>query len=212
MENKDYWSTVVEGNKLYQMGPQSHRTYALKLLAKKGVRSLLDVGCGTAPIYEILMNAPLQKYLPISEYKGVDPSADMIEVCKSYFPEGNFEQQNAILLREEAASWDALLYMHSFDYIYFYKTAIEEMYRVAKNYVCLIFWQSLNPMYHADHKLNNSINGIEEVDWDTARLQYFAWPKLKDELKEVGFKVIFYEDGEIINKEGHHNTLILLEK
>ena len=53
----------------------------LDLLRKKGVESLLDVGCGTGPIYEILKedNDPMK-------YKGTDYSFAMIDVCKKNFP------------------------------------------------------------------------------------------------------------------------------
>ncbi len=209
---KDYWSTVVEGGKTYHMGDTSYRVYALKLLAQKGVKSLLDIGCGTGPIYQMWMDAPLGKYLPISEYKGVDPSPDMIKVCNEIFPDASFEVQNGTDLKELDNSWDGLLYMHSFDYMYDYKKAISEMYRVTKKYVCIVLWQPLKNHPEAEHGLNNSKDGKEEVNWDTAHLQHFAWEQLVRDFEEVGFKVLLKKDDEEVNKERDGNTVILLEK
>lgn len=220
--SRDYWSTIVEGNQLYQMGGQSHRIYMLDLLAGlkntkilhvDPIRTLLDVGCGTAPIYQLLIfdeKKSDSKWNIIEKYKGVDPSAAMIMTCQYHFPPELFEIQDARRLQEPDNSWDCLLYMHAFDYIYEYQKAIKEMYRVTKKYVCIILWQ---PLESGDsHRLNNSVNGAEKVDWDTARLQHFSWPLLKKEFEEIGFKILLKKDDKEINKEGRHNTLILLEK
>lgn len=217
----DYWSTVVEGNKLYQMGPQSHRIYLLDLLSGNihnfyeyaPIRSLLDVGCGTAPIYQLLQldaGKPDKRWSIIEKYKGVDPSPTMIESCKFNFPDGDFAVEDARHLTEPDNSWDCLLYMHAFDYIYEYQQAIKEMHRVTRKYVCIVLWQRLES--GDSHRLNNSINGVEPVDWDMARLQHFSWPLLQEEFEQVGFKLLIKKDDEEINKEGRHNTLLLFEK
>lgn len=212
---KDYWSIIVEGNTLYQMGAQSHRVFMLNLLKKYDVKSLLDVGCGTAPIYQLLEEdkKTRKEYENIERYKGVDPSEAMIQSCQVNFPQGTFAVEDATdLHKEQDATWDCLLYMHSFDYVYNYKKAIKEMYRVTKKYVVIILWQPMDLTHEATHRLNNSVNGAEKVDWSTARLQHFAWRQLEKELQEAGLGVILMENGEQINKEGKMNTLIMLEK
>lgn len=217
----DYWSTIAGNNTLYQMGSYSHRLYILDVFGGNRkinneylqVKSLLDVGCGTAPIYQLLdmdRKKPDSKWNAIEKYRGVDPSPTMIETCRFHFPEGDFAVAHAEKLDEENASWDALLYMHSFDYMYHYQQAIEEMYRVTKKYIAIILWQKLEN--GNDHRLNNSVNGIEPVDWDTARLQHFSWPTLQKELEASGFKILLKKDDEEINKEKRNNTVILLEK
>lgn len=223
---KDYWSTITEGNKTYQMGAQSHRIYLLDLLcgyyndSRSGlyvqpIRSLLDVGCGTGPIYQLLQMDKDKfdsKWNSIEKYKGVDPSPAMIDTCQFQFPKGDFAVEDGRHLDEPDASWDCLLYLHAFDYIYQYQEAIKEMHRVTKRYVCIVLWQQLEEREGGTHRLNNSIDGTEKVDWDTARLQHFAWPLLKEEFKHAGFDFVLKKDDEEINKEGKHNTLLLFEK
>lgn len=218
----DYWTTVTESKNLYQMGALSHRVYLLNLLTtfynKTGltiepIQSLLDVGCGTGPIYQMLKyewGKVDSKWNLITKYKGVDPSHGMIDVCKLHFPEGDWQVEDARHLDEPDNSWDCLLYMHSFDYLYDYEQAIKEMARVTKKYVCIVLWQALE---NGDaHRLNNSINGAEPVDWDTARLQHFSWIPLQKDFAKYGLKVLLKKDDKEINQEGKTNTLILLEK
>lgn len=211
------------------MGSQSHRLYLLDLLcgyhndSKQGlyvqpIRSLLDVGCGTGPIYDLLAFDKRKfdsKWNSIEKYKGVDPSESMIESCQYHFPKGDFAVEDARHLTEEDDSWDCLLYMHSFDYLYEYKVAIRQMYRVTKKYVCIVLWQALGYGEGRTHGLNNTTTPMtipENVDWDTARLQHFAWPLLKEEFKHAGFDLLLKKDDEEINKEGRQNTLLLFEK
>lgn len=217
---KDYWSTITEGNKLYQMGVQSHRVYLLDEMKHFRIESFLDVGCGTGPLYELISNIvekPVPGIVPQNTlkwpfiYKGVDPSPAMIQTCKKHFPEGNFMVENATNLSIETdASFDAVVFLHSFDYIYDYKLALEEARRVAKKYVIICLWQPLEDT--EDHRLNNTKNGVENVDWSTARLQHFSWRKFQEELPEIGFQVVEKKDDAEINQEGRHNTLIILKK
>src|SRR3990167_11565294 len=121
----------------YQHGRQPHRLYMLDLLHKKGVESLLDVGCGTGPIYEILKedNDPMI-------YKGVDYSRQMVETAQRLFPEANFEVQDMRYLEEANDSWNCVLLMHALDHTNDYKAAIKEATRVSKKYVCIVLWRS----------------------------------------------------------------------
>src|SRR3990167_5944784 len=91
----------------YQHGAQKHRVYMLNLLQEKGVKSLLDVGCGTGPIYEILRDEAAQAETPLMfDYKGTDYSRTMIETAKGLFPEGNWEVEDMRHLTEADNSWD----------------------------------------------------------------------------------------------------------
>src|SRR3990167_5900398 len=130
-----YWDSFKDP---YQMGAQSHRVYLLNLLRDKGVKSILDVGCGTGPIYELIKeNFSGWNF----KYKGTDYSFGMIDVCKREFPEGNFEVQDARALAEEDSSWDCVLLMHCLDHLDDYEAAIKEASRVAAKYVCIVLWR-----------------------------------------------------------------------
>ena len=132
IEQKTYWDTF-EGS--YQHGAQKHRIYALNLFREKGVESILDVGMGTGPIYQLIEN---NKELWDFKYKGTDYSPVMVAIAKENFPEGWFEVEDARHLKEPDNSWDCVLLMHCLDHLDDYQSAIREATRVAKKYVCII--------------------------------------------------------------------------
>ena len=217
MNKQDYWDSIVEDGP-YQMGYRSHRVYLLDLLANdknQTIRSILDVGCGTGPIYGLLKldkSKPDSKWNVIEKYKGVDPSQGMIDTARKEFPEAQWEVQDARGLGEEDNSWDCVLLMHSLDYIPEYRLAIFEAARVARKYVCIVLWRTIDYMENAENVINTTIDGDQEHDWNLAHLQQFSWDKLTEAFKDANLRLVKKEDGKIVNEEGTTNTVILLEK
>ena len=203
---KNFWDSF-EGR--YQMGEQKHRMYLLNLLKDKGVKTLLDDGCGTAPIYEIIKDHPDLGF----EYKGTDYSEGMIEICKREFPEGNFEVQDARKLTEKDNSWDCVLLMHALDHLDDYQSAISEAARVASKYVCIVLWRgfiaegtNLN-----DRNMMNKNEG--EEPWEDTHLQEYSRDTLQTEFKKNKLKVVHTATGETINSDASkYNFLFLLKK
>ena len=224
-EPKNYWDYLVrdsEGNStsLYQMGPQSHRLFLLDLLANLGVKSILDTGCGTAPIYELIFKS---QWNPVQDntkrwdfkYKGTDYSQGMIESCQFNFPDGDFEVQDNRKLLEKDNTWDCVLMMHVLDHLDDYEAAIKEAARVSKKYVLIVLWRGVNYNEGAVNNLNNrSRYGKQEhePDWEDTHLQDFAWGPLSKAFADAGLTVLQKIDGPEVNKEGKYNTLFLLEK
>lgn len=212
IQPRNYWETF---EKTYQMGPQKHRIYLLDLLRQKGVESILDVGCGTGPIYQLIS----EDLIPTNsesrwnfDYKGVDYSRSMIEVCNKEFPKGNFEVQDARDLDEDDNSWDCVLLLHCLDHLDDYKSAIAEAARVAKRYVCIVLWR---PFVKGDNRLNDrNMYGKEEGEepWDDTYLHEYNKEKLEKEFEKNNLKVVHIAEGEILNEPGHYNFLWLLRK
>ena len=204
-----YWDTF--GPELYQMGPQKHRLYMLDLLQEKGVKSLLDVGCGTAPIFELLWNGGAE-WRSIKDYKGVDYSWRMIETCKEQFPSGNFEVQDMRKLKEPDNSWDCVLLMHSLDHTNNYQAAIKEAARVAKRYVCIILWRSF--VEEGTNLNNRNMYGKKEGEepWEDTYLQEYSKKALEDEFEKNGLVIEETAEGEKLNEENKYNFLFMLKK
>lgn len=209
MDNpRTYWDTF---NTSYQMGEQKHRIYMLDLLKEKGVKSLLDVGCGTGPIWEIIKNHR-EKY--DFSYLGTDYSQGMIEVCKKSFPEIFWKQEDARHLDEENNSWDCVLLMHSLDHLDDYKSAIKEAARVAQRYVCIILWR---PLSDGDSNNLNDKNmyGKSEGDapWEDTHLQDYSRKLLEEEFAKNGLAIEKTAQGDEVNSDhSHYNFLYLLRK
>ncbi|SRR6266436_4857014 len=210
MQNpKNYWDYIVKDGNTYQMGAQSHRIFLLNLLLTKEVDTILDVGCGTAPIYQLIKTEFLFQLL---KYKGVDYSEGMIEVCKKEFPAGNFEVQDARNLKEEDNSWDCVLLLHALDHVDDYKLAISEAARVAKKYVLIVLWRAMTTNGQNNLNSKNSLDRQDGKDWEDTHLQEYAKEKLMEAFKENNLELEFEKNDEEINKEGKTNTLFLLKK
>lgn len=201
---RTYWDTFTTS---YQMGRQKHRLYLLDLMRSNGVTSLLDVGCGTGPIYEIL-----KQDNDLMVYKGVDYSPAMIEVAKKSFPEASFEVEDARKLSEENSSWDCVLLMHCLDHLDDYKSAIKEAARVSKKYVCIVLWRSFiqGPENHLNDR-NMYGKKEDEAPWEDTHLQEYSKERLDEEFEKNNLKVVKIADGEDINEPGKYNWLVFLK-
>lgn len=209
---KNYWDFLVEDKSLYQMGAQSHRLFLLDLLKKEKVRSILDVGCGTGPIYELIFNSDFEGRWDFKKYKGTDYSEGMIESCRYNFPKGDFEVQDARRLKEANDSWDCVLLMHCLDHLDDYESAINEAARVAKKYVLIVLWRGLSASDENNLNDKSSYGRDDGGLWEDTHLQDYSESKLKQAFREAGLSIIVQTSGEEINKEGRFNTLFLLEK
>lgn len=215
-----YWEHE-DFSRPYQMGLMPHREYLLDLLKEKRVISIFDVGCGTAPIYQLIKDtieptADMVTYEKRWEfrYKGTDYSRTMIETCKREFPEGNFEVQDARKLTEPSESWDCVLLMHALDHLDDYKSAIKEAARVAKKYVCIILWRGFETNEYT-HLNDRNTYGKEEGEepWTDTHLQEYSREALNDAYKEAGLTIVHEADGDKLNGDySHYNYLVLLSK
>lgn len=202
-ESKDFESP-------YQMGEQPHRVYMLDLLQSYGVETLLDAGCGTGPIFDLIVNTD-EKW--DFKYKGTDYSRQMIETAKREFPYGKWEVQDAREMTEKDNSWDCVLLMHALDHIDDYKAVIKEATRVSKKYVCIILWRGfINEGTHLNNK-NRMGKREGEPDWKDTYLQEYSRKALAEAYEEAGLKIVHEADGDEINGDySHYNYLVLLEK
>ena len=195
----------------YQMGPQKHRIYILDKLAELNVLTLLDVGCGTGPIYQLLIDQD-DTHHPwdnILAYKGTDYSWRMIETAKKLFPHGEFEVQDARAMKEQDNSWDCVLLMHCLDHLDDYPAAIKEAVRVSKKYIAIILW---NP-FVAENVLNNRNMYAKkegEEPWQDTHFQYYSKESLIKEFDKYG--LIDVDFAEVPDDYSKYNLIWILKK
>lgn len=214
---KSYWEHE-DFSTPYQMGMMPHRGYLLDLLRDRGVKSFLDVGCGTAPLYQLIKETIeptadmiIHRKRWDFKYKGTDYSRTMIETCREQFPEGDFEVQDARKLKEEDNSWDAVVIMHTLDHLDDYQSAIKEASRVASKYVCIILWRSFVTDEQGTHLNDKNSYGKQEGEepWEDTYLQEFSRKALDEAYKEAGLKIA--HEMEIGGDYSKYNYLVLLK-
>lgn len=211
MDNRTYWEIV---DVPYQHGPHKHRLFLLDLLAEKKIKSLLDVGCGTGPIYDLLINGEEGRWDNIIKYKGIDYCHRFIEWAKKEYGEKLFELQDARHLDEPNEAWDCVLLMHSLDHIKEWEQVIKEATRVSKQYIVIILWQDFR--LDGEVKINDRNMFCKqegEEPWaDTYLLQY-SREKLEPEFKRNNLRIAEEAGGDLINSDqSKWNYLFLLEK
>lgn len=214
---RTYWEHE-DFSQPYQMGSQKHRIYILNKLAELNVSTLLDVGCGTGPIYELLINQD-DTYYPwdnILAYKGTDYSWQMIETCKRLFPHGEFEVQDARGMKEEDNSWDCVLLMHCLDHLDDYASAIKEAVRVSKKYIAIILWTgfvnegtTLNSRNDMGKKKDEQGN-LLEPPWEDTHMQLYSKDALIKEFDKYG--LIDIDIAEVPDDYSKYNYIWVLKK
>jgi ubiquinone/menaquinone biosynthesis C-methylase UbiE len=205
MKERTFWDSF---HSQYQMGDSKHRSYLLNNLRYVlKAESMLDVGCGTGPLYQLIKEKKLRL-----KYKGTDYSWAMIEQCQLHFPEGDFEVQDARKLEENAGSWDAVVLMHCLDHLDDYQSAIREAARVAKKYVVIVLWRDFvtDGTRLNDRNMMNKEEG--EKPWEDTYLQEYSREVLEEEFKKNNLKIIEETSGEVINDPGKYNFIYWLEK
>lgn len=208
---KTYWETEDFAS-AYQMGSQKHRVYILDKLKELGVESLLDVGCGTGPIYDLIVNNDEGRWDNIKEYKGTDYSWRMVETAKEMFPHGNFAVDDARKMKEKDNSYDCVLVMHCLDHLDDYQSAITEAVRVSKKYICICLWR---PFVNEGTRLNNrNMYGKQEGEepWEDTHLQDYSQESLIEEFKKYGLEDVDFNSGEEVNDPNRFNTVWILKK
>jgi ubiquinone/menaquinone biosynthesis C-methylase UbiE len=214
---KYFWDVI---DKPYQMGSQKHRVYLLDLLKQKGIAEILDVGCGTGPIYELIKDTAVQTDDGTTyfkkwdfKYKGTDYSEDMIACCKHEFPEGDFEIEDARKLKEKDDSWDCVLLLHALDHVKQYDEVIKEAARVAKRYVCIVLWRQFSPEGVQINDRNTLGKKEGEEPWEDTYLMQYSKEALGKEFEKNGLGIMGTAEGEDLNSDhSKWNYLFLLKK
>ncbi len=179
----------------------------LDRLKEKGVKSILDVGCGTGPLYEIIRNMKYPFF-----YKGTDYSKHFIECAKTLFPDTHFEEEDMRSLTEKDHSWDCVVMLHSLDHVKEYDQVIKEAARVAQRYVCIVLWRAFAPEVHINDR-NMICKEPGDDPWEDTYLMQYSKEALETEFKKNGLIIDEVAEGEVLNSDhSKYNFMYLLRK
>jgi len=117
------------------------RAKAVRLL--EGMNSVLDVGCGTGVMYELI-----RERLPNLDYLGVDVTDQFIRTARERFPVDaeRFQHGSLYDLDKLNRRFDAVLCRHILEHLPDYVPAIQHMYARAWRKLILIFYLPPRPL------------------------------------------------------------------
>jgi len=113
---KDFLRVGHEGRE----HPSRLRTIALL----EGVRSVLDVGCGTGVMFELL-----RERRPDIDYLGIDVTAQFVAAAHERFPAdaARFQEGSLYELAKLSGTWDAVLCRHILEHLPDFEPAVQRM-------------------------------------------------------------------------------------
>lgn len=164
---------------------------------------VLDLGCGNGRFYKDFVSKG-------ANYFGVDPSVEMIKICKNNYPQGDFRVAygNELPFKEEYFDKIfSIAVLHHIPSIFSRKEFLKEIKRVLKKngLIVLTVWD-----------LKEKAEGKEDVmiPWYGSEGTYFHCFNLKELIqlvKDSGFEVI--KSGEIlVGKKPYSNLYIIGKK
>lgn len=197
-----YWEDLAKDGP-FNMHQTRHRNKAVDLLKEFGVKSVLDVGCGSGPNYKMIKEKGIEV-----KYKGTDVTHNFINICKQLFPEAEWDIQDIRDLKEADGSWDATMVVHVIDHIKDYEKAISELCRVSSRLVILDIWRPFTTSSATQVIDRNSWGkgGYEET-WLTT----FNQDHLESIFKKLGMEIAYTEKFENDGND-HHSFIYVLRK
>jgi SAM-dependent methyltransferase len=150
-ENWRHWSTE-QSKDFLRAGPEgkTHRSRAKTLSLLDGMSSVLDVGCGTGVMFELIRDLGLNV-----DYLGVDVTEKFLEVARSLYPEDRdrFRRMSLYETRKLRRKFDAVICRHVLEHLPDYIPAIQSLYSCAAQKLILVFYLPPRPL-HSKRKLD----------------------------------------------------------
>ena len=117
------------------------RLKAVELLA--GMTSVLDVGCGTGVMFELL-----RERRPDLDYLGIDVTAQFVAAARERFPAdaARFREGSLYDLDRLPGEFDAVLCRHILEHLPDYTPAVQRMYARARRKLIVVFYLPPRPL------------------------------------------------------------------
>jgi SAM-dependent methyltransferase len=117
------------------------RLKAVELLG--GMRSVLDVGCGTGVMFELI-----RERRPDLDYLGIDVTGQFVAAARERFPAdaARFREGSLYDLDRLPGEFDAVLCRHILEHLPDYAPAVQRLYGRARRKLILVFYLPPRPL------------------------------------------------------------------
>ena len=132
---KDFLRVGYEGRE------HPSRLRAIELL--EGMTSVLDVGCGTGVMFELL-----RERRPDIDYLGIDVTAQFVAAARERFPAdaARFQEGSLYELAKLPGVSDAVLCRHILEHLPDFEPAVQRMYERARRKLIVVFYLPPRPL------------------------------------------------------------------
>jgi SAM-dependent methyltransferase len=122
---------------------REHPSRAKALALLEGMRSVLDVGCGTGVMFELVREAR-----PDLDYLGVDATPQFVEAARRRFPDAaeRFRELSLYDLDRLGRTFDAVLCRHILEHLPDYVPAVQRMWDRATRKLVIVFYLPPRPL------------------------------------------------------------------
>ena len=109
----------------------------------EGMGSVLDVGCGTGVMFELI-----RERRPTVEYLGIDVTAQFVAAARERFPQDavRFRDGSLYDLDRLPGEFDAVLCRHILEHLPDYEPAVQRMYARARRKLIVVFYLPPRPL------------------------------------------------------------------
>ncbi len=117
------------------------RLKTIDLLA--GMTSVLDVGCGTGVMFELI-----RERRPEVDYRGIDVTAQFVAAARTRFPADahRFTEGSLFELDRLPGTFDAVLCRHILEHLPDWAPAVQHMYARARRKLIVVFYLPPRPL------------------------------------------------------------------
>ncbi len=122
---------------------RDHPSRAKALALLEGMRSVLDVGCGTGVMFELA-----RERRPDLEYVGIDATRQFVEAARQRFPDAadRFRELSLYDLARLGRTFDAVLSRHVLEHLPDYVPAVQRMWERAARKLVIVFYLPPRPL------------------------------------------------------------------
>ena len=156
------------------------RATAVRLL--EGMASVLDVGCGTGVMFELI-----HECRPDLDYLGIDTTEQFVQAARRRFPDNaeRFRQGSLYELDHLGRTFDAVLCRHVLEHLPDYAPAVQHIYGRARRKLILIFYLPPRPLRWRRKRDEKFEPGFYTHTYDLGRFLYHLLNELSPLPEEV---------------------------
>jgi len=147
MKVKEMWRrfTPAQVQDFLRVGHEGreHPSRLKTLALLEGMTSVLDVGCGTGVMFELL-----RERRPDLDYLGIDVTAQFVAAARERFPgdAARFQEGSLYELGKLPGLYDAVLCRHILEHLPDWGPAVQRMYERARKKLIIVFYLPPRPL------------------------------------------------------------------